>query len=267
MCPASSGAVPGDVDARTGTSGCRQPDARPALPAAACCPSSWSTTPGRGRDLARRAPGRHRRPCLPEHRHRHRRRCRAGWPAAAGDNGPGRRDRSLCGRPGRPECPCGLRGCLEAIAAGPAVALAARSAIESGEPSSLRDLAPTVPITAEAVYAAAERGDPLALRVTAAAAAAIGRAVARWCSATGSRRCHRGRSEPGRGCLHAPAAALAPGGAIRFRPGPPAFLGTVEVLPPDAQPTSWGAITVARIGLHRTHAIESERRRTGSDER
>ena len=42
-----------------------------------------------------------------------------------------------------------------------------------------------------------------------------------------------------------------------------AFLGSVEVLPPDSQPTSWGAITVARIGLHRTRTIESERRQAG----
>ena len=46
-----------------------------------------------------------------------------------------------------------------------------------------------------------------------------------------------------------------------------AFLGTVEVLAPDAQPTTWGAISVARFGLQQTLHIDSERRQARSDDR
>jgi glucokinase len=185
-----------------------------------------------------------------------------------GDNGLAGEIGHCVADPDGPICACGLRGCLEAIAAGPAVALAAQVAVDGGEPSLLRDRAPGVPITAEAVYAAAERGDPLALRVTAEAAAAIGRAVrslvlsygvAKVVIGGGPSRAGESFTRPLLRSLEDERSASA---LVRR-----AFLGTVEVLPPDAQPTSWGAITVARIGLHRKHAIDSERRQARADER
>lgn len=60
------------------------------------------------------------------------------------------------------QCGCGRRGCLEAYASGTNIAARAREAIETGEPSSLRD-APTV--TAKEVAAHALAGDPLAVRI------------------------------------------------------------------------------------------------------
>ena len=186
----------------------------------------------------------------------------------AGDNGLAGEIGHCVADPDGPMCACGLRGCLEAIAAGPAVALAAQAAIDDGESSLLRDLGPGEPITAEAVYAAAERGDPLALRVTATAADAIGRAVrslvlsygvATVVIGGGPSRAGEAFTRPLLRTLGEERSASA---LVRR-----AFLGAVEVLPPDSQPTSWGAITVARIGLHRTHAIESERRQTRPDER
>jgi len=148
------------------------------------------------------------------------------------------------------------------------VALAAQVALDSNEPSTLRELGGDAPITAEAVYAAAERGDVLALRVTATAAAAIARAVRSLVLSYGV-----AKVVIGGGPSRAGAAFTRP--LLRSLEGERsasalvrrAFLGSVEVLPPDAQPTAWGAITVARIGLHRTYAIEQERRRTRSDER
>jgi glucokinase len=186
----------------------------------------------------------------------------------AGDNGLAGEIGHCIADPDGAMCPCGLRGCLEAVAAGPAVALAAQTAVDGGEPSVLCDLATGVPITAEAVYAAAERGDPLALRVTAVAAAAIGRAVrslvlsygvARVVIGGGPSRAGEAFTRPLLRSLEDERTASA---LVRR-----AFLGAVEVLPPDSHPTSWGAITVARIGLHRTHPIDSERRQARPDER
>ena len=186
----------------------------------------------------------------------------------AGDNGLAGEIGHCVADPDGPMCPCGLRGCLEAIAAGPAVALAAQVAVDGGEPSLLLDRAAGAPITAEAVYAAAEQGDPLALRVTGVAAAAIGRAVRSLVLSYGVAKVviGGGPSRAGvaftRPLLRSLEAERSASALVRR-----AFLGVVEVLPPDAQPTSWGAITVARNGLQRTHAIDSERRQVRPDQR
>lgn len=65
-------------------------------------------------------------------------------------------------------CQCGARGCLETLAAGPAIARLAQQAIVSGQKTRLRDYEQ---LTAESVYLAAEAGD--------AAAQAIAEAVGR----------------------------------------------------------------------------------------
>jgi glucokinase len=76
-------------------------------------------------------------------------------------------------------CGCGQYGHLEAIAAGPAIARAARERLQSGEPSSLLSL-PGSPesITAQDVGRAALQGDPLARSVLEDAGLAIGRHLA-----------------------------------------------------------------------------------------
>lgn len=61
-----------------------------------------------------------------------------------------------------PLCGCGKRGCLEALASGPAIAHAAIKALQEGKQSSL-GLLPTEQITAQAVVEAARQGDRLAL--------------------------------------------------------------------------------------------------------
>jgi len=76
--------------------------------------------------------------------------------------------------PDGPECSCGRRGCLEAVAAGPAIARAAREALAGDEPSLLRSLAE---LTAKDVAEAAPT-DALAARVIAQAGAHLGLALA-----------------------------------------------------------------------------------------
>ena len=72
------------------------------------------------------------------------------------------------------QCACGLRGCFETIAAGAGIARSARAAVAAGEPTSLADLAEP---TATDVFAAANDGDPVAVRLVDAAAEAIARIV------------------------------------------------------------------------------------------
>jgi glucokinase len=63
----------------------------------------------------------------------------------------------LVADPAGDRCACGLVGCLETVASGPAVSRSARRAIAEGRPSAL----PPSP-TSEDVYRAAGEGDPLA---------------------------------------------------------------------------------------------------------
>ena len=67
-----------------------------------------------------------------------------------------------------PQCPCGLRGCLETISAGPAIARAARAAGfgTAGEEPLPRD-----------VYAAAVAGDPMARAIVHRSGRALARAI------------------------------------------------------------------------------------------
>ncbi|MEO8287879.1 MAG: ROK family protein [Chloroflexota bacterium] len=60
-------------------------------------------------------------------------------------------------------CPCGARGCLETVAAGPAIAALGAEAAASGTPTILRDYGP---VTTEAVYSAARDGDAAAQEIT-----------------------------------------------------------------------------------------------------
>jgi len=78
--------------------------------------------------------------------------------------------------PGGPECTCGRRGCLEAVASGPAIARAAREALASGQVSALNSL-PAEDITARDVGEAAP-SDALAARVMRQAGEFLGIAIA-----------------------------------------------------------------------------------------
>jgi len=184
----------------------------------------------------------------------------------AGDNGLAGEIGHCVADPDGPLCPCGSRGCLEAVASGPAVARAAQAAVDLGELSLLRDRPAGSVITAEDVYVAAARGDLLALQVTSAAAEAIARAVRSLVLSYGVTTVviGGGPSRAGDAFTRPLRRALADersASALVRR----AFLSTVEVLGADAQPASWGAITVARHGLHQTLAIHYERRQARLD--
>ncbi len=75
-----------------------------------------------------------------------------------------------------PPCGQGHTGCLEGMASGTAIAAAARQALAAGERSSLSGIERQA-LDARAVEEAAQRGDPLAMRLFNDAARALGRAV------------------------------------------------------------------------------------------
>lgn len=77
----------------------------------------------------------------------------------------------LVAEPDGPECVCGARGCVEAIASGPSLARIAREGIAAGVESSLSTL--PQPVTAQDVAAAARQGDELALAAFRRAATAL----------------------------------------------------------------------------------------------
>lgn len=82
--------------------------------------------------------------------------------------------------PDGPLCGCGNRGCLQALASGPAIANRAREQLRQSPHHRLLELVEGHPerIVAETVFAAAEESDPLALAVVEEAAVYLGIAVA-----------------------------------------------------------------------------------------
>ena len=79
--------------------------------------------------------------------------------------------------PHGPRCNCGNIGCLEAVAAGPAIARNARGAIAAGRASRILELTPgrdPEQITARIVTDAAKEGDPLGMELLAHAGFYIG---------------------------------------------------------------------------------------------
>jgi glucokinase len=82
--------------------------------------------------------------------------------------------------PSGPRCSCGQRGCLEAVASGPAIERAAWAATTPGRASFTVTGAGAklLRITAEQVVKAARRGDPTTGRILDRAGAYLGRAIA-----------------------------------------------------------------------------------------
>jgi glucokinase len=79
--------------------------------------------------------------------------------------------------PRGPQCACGRRGCLEAIASGFAIARAAQAALASGRPTTL-GASPAGTLSAADVARAAYDGDPVAREIYARAGAAVGACLA-----------------------------------------------------------------------------------------
>ncbi len=80
--------------------------------------------------------------------------------------------------PQGPMCPCGQRGHLEALVAGPALVRAARRALADHPSSRLHDASP---LTGEAIARAAHEGDALAQRILEDAGRYLGQALADLC--------------------------------------------------------------------------------------
>ncbi|MBN9391174.1 MAG: ROK family protein [Chloroflexi bacterium] len=79
---------------------------------------------------------------------------------------------------GNRACRCGGTGCLEAYAAGPALAVQAQEALAAGQSSLLTELVATPQeIRAETVFEAAARGDKLAGEILAGAGRHLGQAI------------------------------------------------------------------------------------------
>jgi glucokinase len=76
--------------------------------------------------------------------------------------------------PDGPRCSCGLRGCLETIAAGPAIARFATEAAQSGGATTL---AQGDPVDAADVYRAAAAADPVAIAIVDRAGRSLARAI------------------------------------------------------------------------------------------
>jgi glucokinase len=162
--------------------------------------------------------------------------------------------------PDGPRCPCGLRGCLEAVASGPAITRAVAEAVAHGERTGL-----TADATPADVYRAASEGDPLAARLTREVGAHLARAIRGVALAYGV-----SRVVIGGGLTRAGDAFLQPivEELERERDASPLVnralpSGAVSLLPPDAQAGVWGAVLVARSGLGRTAPEQAARREVG----
>jgi glucokinase len=156
-----------------------------------------------------------------------------------------------------PACPCGLYGCLEAVAAGPAVARMAREAIASGQTSSL-SIGGAGP---ESVYRAAAAGDAVALAIADRVGVYLARAVRGIVLSYGVNRVviGGGLSRAGEPFLRPildeleREQAASPLISHALTPNP------VELLPADSDPGAWGAVVVARSGLNNGVPVAPER--------
>ena len=96
-----------------------------------------------------------------------------GATGSAGDVG------HICVDPAGPRCHCGNLGCVEAMAAGPAIARMARAAVEAGESALLAEtLAATGTIRPEDVARASRAGDTAANAIVQRAGGLIGQMLA-----------------------------------------------------------------------------------------
>ena len=144
-----------------------------------------------------------------------------------------------------PRCSCGLRGCLEVMASGPAIARFAEDAIQAGRQSAMGSRAT---VTAVDVYAAAAGGDQVAAEIVAAAGRALARAIHALVMTYDVKRVVVGGGVAGAGWAFLESieteldATRASSELAAEMLGP----GIVELLPDGSDTGAWGAITVAK---------------------
>ena len=162
--------------------------------------------------------------------------------------------------PNGPRCQCGARGCLEALAAGPAIGRMGEEAAELSPKTLLRQHRP---VTAEAVYQAAREGDGIAQaivrKVSGYLALALQQLIVAYdmeCIVFGG-----GVSRDGDTFLQPvleELARLRQDSALTdemLRPD------MIRLLPPDYEAGAWGAVVLAGGGLARPIRDGRQRRR------
>ena len=169
-----------------------------------------------------------------------------------GDNGFGGEVGHVVADPAGPLCVCGLRGCLEVVAAGPAIARQALEAIAGGR----RTVLPPHPSAAD-VFRAGSAGDEVAAEITGRVADHLARAIRSLALTLGVK-----RVVIGGGVAAAGPALLEPiqKSIAHERTASPlveaAMSGsTVELLSPDEAPSARGVAAIAR---HRVSLPERE---------
>jgi glucokinase len=142
-------------------------------------------------------------------------------------------------------CPCGLRGCLETIASGPAIARAAERAIADGGTSVLAGRSPIQPAD---VFAAAASGDSLAVGVVDHAGRSLARAIHALVMTYDLERVVLGGGVTGAGAAFLDP-ILGELEAMRSASDLAAEMlprGSVTLSPDGADSGAWGAVTIAR---------------------
>ena len=145
-------------------------------------------------------------------------------------------------------CACGLRGCLETVAAGPAILRLARASLEAAPQARANGhLAGPQPLTTARVYSAAQEGDAGALAVTRRAGEYLAQAVHNLVMT-----CDVERVVFGGGVARARAAFLDPirEALEQMRRASPLAAevlrpGLVGLLPPGYEAGLWGALALA----------------------
>jgi glucokinase len=159
--------------------------------------------------------------------------------------------------PNGPLCPCGANGCLEALAAGPAIATLGEEAAAATPNSVLRSYKS---ITAERVYQAARAGDAaargIARKVGRSLALALQHLIVAYdmeCIVLGG-----GVSRDGDTFLMPileELALLREGSALTGEMIQP---GMIRLLPPGYEAGTWGAVVLASEGLAHVHQSAEE---------
>ncbi len=145
--------------------------------------------------------------------------------------------------PGGQKCPCGSQGCLETVAAGPAIARAARRAVNDGRKTGL-----TADATAADVFEAASAGDELAMEITNQVGEHLARAVRGLVLTLGVQRIVIGGGVAASGEALMKPIREALGRERRLSPlVESAFAdASLELLPPDLEPGARGVAAIAR---------------------
>jgi glucokinase len=145
--------------------------------------------------------------------------------------------------PNGPLCPCGLRGCLETVAGGPAIARQADEAIAEGRKTSMK-----VGVTTGDVFRARTAGDELAAEITDRVADHLARAIRALVLTLGIKRIVIGGGVAAAGdALLEPIHARIAGERAASALVEAAFDGaSVELLSPESEAGARGAAVIAR---------------------